>query len=718
MKKIDLQRLTKSRDFWLWVLFTTSSFFLVSFLVWLIIVSLNNGTHMSTFAANGTFQLYNPLRRLELGQTIGHDFPFFHGIGIPLLHYPLFLLLGDGVFAVEVAKWFVSPIFFLGGAFLFFLAYFRSLKKTVISVAILTIISLSWVDVVWPGNSLIGLRGLLPVLVAGAYFWQSKRIIRFGNKLRLPLNKVVVILLLGASMLFGTEQGVAAILAYAVVNFIIIFRSQKDQWFKKTLHLAVEGAAILSIAFIAFTIATLGHPIDAIRYALIDIPADQGWYFGSDITGYLTWGDLLPRLFDFSMRYMWLVVIAGGMATYILIKHRERAQTGLAPFIFPVVYGVTAFVITIFGYYSPSTQLVPLERMMSLMLVVALVSYLFGQLSSALTPKSPKLYKTSAYTLIVLLVLMIYITTSAAIAKTVATWQGFDVVAELKLAKMARRSDDYFAASTGWKESIDTLRPYIKEGRTIWSLYTGIYNTTLSNQLNPSSGGEDYIIHALGDERRSRYENEFIETRPDYVITLKPSYFDFEEWLWHSHWKIYKQIVTQYDMVSENASSYLWEIKKSPAPVNDQYEKVSITNNTFILPPNTTNHTIVYSVSMKYEASSRIPLAQKLSRYLVKIDSANKAQNLTVSLPNNKTTWSFPVISPPHEGKIVVRAYVDGIDPLASVIVKEASYNTMNISQNNMKLFENNICFIRSKQTATNSADWTCDNLTYTLKQK
>ena len=43
---------------------------------------------MDSYGANGTFQLYNPLRRLLDGEALARDFSFFHGVGVPLLHFP------------------------------------------------------------------------------------------------------------------------------------------------------------------------------------------------------------------------------------------------------------------------------------------------------------------------------------------------------------------------------------------------------------------------------------------------------------------------------------------------------------------------------------------------------------------------------------------------------------------------------------------------------
>src|SRR5271170_3615884 len=43
---------------------------------------------------DGPFQIFDPLRRIAAGQVGGRDFIFFHGIGVPYLHYPLFALFG------------------------------------------------------------------------------------------------------------------------------------------------------------------------------------------------------------------------------------------------------------------------------------------------------------------------------------------------------------------------------------------------------------------------------------------------------------------------------------------------------------------------------------------------------------------------------------------------------------------------------------------------
>src|SRR4051812_1625597 len=60
--------------------------------------------HFSGPPVDGPFQLFNALRRIATGRRGGTDFQFFHGIGVPYLHYPLFWMAGSDLFASELAR--------------------------------------------------------------------------------------------------------------------------------------------------------------------------------------------------------------------------------------------------------------------------------------------------------------------------------------------------------------------------------------------------------------------------------------------------------------------------------------------------------------------------------------------------------------------------------------------------------------------------------------
>ena len=74
---------------------------------------------------DGPFQLFNALRRIDAGQRPGRDFPAFHGVGLPVVHYPVYRLLGGDFLASELARQWVSPAAHIAVYLLLSLLLFR-----------------------------------------------------------------------------------------------------------------------------------------------------------------------------------------------------------------------------------------------------------------------------------------------------------------------------------------------------------------------------------------------------------------------------------------------------------------------------------------------------------------------------------------------------------------------------------------------------------------
>src|SRR5947209_8516357 len=68
---------------------------------------------------DGPFQIFNPLRRIAAGQTGGVDFIFYHGIGVPYLHYPLFALFGKTLAASELSRQWTTLILLCASSYAF-----------------------------------------------------------------------------------------------------------------------------------------------------------------------------------------------------------------------------------------------------------------------------------------------------------------------------------------------------------------------------------------------------------------------------------------------------------------------------------------------------------------------------------------------------------------------------------------------------------------------
>src|SRR4051812_16541568 len=161
---------------------------------------------------DGPFQLYNALRRIAAGQRGGVDFQFFHGIGIPYFYYLPFRLFGGTFAASELGRQLIAtlsgPLMLLA----LFRVYTRDWTRTVALGSIVLALSIGLG--LWPMllavNSLLGPRTILPTLVAA--FW----ILPIAPRVRALITGAVI----GASVLLGTEQGLAVLIAVVVVNAV------------------------------------------------------------------------------------------------------------------------------------------------------------------------------------------------------------------------------------------------------------------------------------------------------------------------------------------------------------------------------------------------------------------------------------------------------------------------------------------------------------------
>src|SRR5215218_4199535 len=96
---------------------------LVVFLVPALAYAIEASLHFSGSGIDGPFQLYNALRRIRAGFQPGVDFQFFHGVGVPYLHYWLFRLLGGQFVDSELARQLVSVFVFPASSLAFYRAF-------------------------------------------------------------------------------------------------------------------------------------------------------------------------------------------------------------------------------------------------------------------------------------------------------------------------------------------------------------------------------------------------------------------------------------------------------------------------------------------------------------------------------------------------------------------------------------------------------------------
>jgi hypothetical protein len=90
----------------------------------------------------------------------------------------------------------------------------------------------------------------------------------------------------------------------------------------------------------------------------------------------------------------------------------------------------------------------------------------------------------------------------------------------------------------------------------LFSTYSSAFDA-MTNSFN--SSGSDYIIHALGDELRARYESTLAEGKHEYLTTIREDFTDWESWVRRTNWGAYVGILSRYHPITSTDYNILWK---------------------------------------------------------------------------------------------------------------------------------------------------------------
>jgi hypothetical protein len=623
-----------------------------------VVLALNNALYFEGPAQDGAFQLLNPLRRLMDGQIIGRDFNFFHGVGVPFLHLPLYAIFGQGLFAEEVSRWLMSPLLFIVSIFAVFYVWRRRFVLALgMSVAITTVGLFIVPSLVLPITSILGVRSVMPVFLLAVILNQKRLdrpVVKKQSKGLFALTRyeLSVGALLAASLLCGTEFGAAAILAYVIAR--IVYPIQKGEVrSSRWISLLRTGVSAGLVALVALAVITHGNPLEPLRYALVDIPADQFWYFGVPPNTYIHSGNVWHTFAtDWPLLIMWAVALVAlllGRRVYKLDAFRGEIHA----FVYAWLAGAFAMV-SMLGYYNNS-EASALARMglivgaMSLVIVgerwkrASTWGFEFGKLKKRFKLRPETFWRGLAIVFIVAVIgfgvflagfmkQKFVIGEAFTRAKDYITgvdtnvlggeWKmvdqmvipviqadntvsiadvsegGFSHGVKLNQLIVASSQHDSFIRSgqivyftksgrqiirsvekkgdklyvtlqsdvqlkpdqDGAPEKLIVAEDFKHDNTKVWSFYTGILNQEMGI-MNPSRGGYDYIIHALGQQRRDDYMQDFKNAKPQFVMTFTQRYFAWESWMENEHWDLYSLIDQNYEVVQQTPTYAVWKRK-------------------------------------------------------------------------------------------------------------------------------------------------------------
>lgn len=594
---------------------------------------------------DGPFQLFNPLRRIAAGQTGGIDFQYFHGLGFPYLHYPIFTLAGGDVFAAELSRYLVNFAIFLGTTIAISAAITRRWLPTLGLTAIALILSeqIPLVALISVGNASAGVRAAAPffvfaVLIAG---------IRPGRE------AVLAGMVAAIGFLIGVEHGLAMLPMLGVV------------WLGRRLIGHPGGRlswTLTCFAAYAFTagggLLTIGGPtgaVGALRYALQESPHDQFWYFGVPPNPFLfQWSAV------FSDRRLLIQALLPLIVAATLTIHRVRQHPEdrpLAVVLFGLlVYGCVS-ITAYFGYTAPHY----LEPATRVALTIGLV--LGWRTWSGLGPESEPIRRVVRIVLCAVCGAAILAGPSAldrsSIFHVPEAIRGISTNVATFRAGRCRMASDLQSELDAFVAAIDADRAAhgVTRPPVIWSAYAG----RLEAHYGVFHPVCDYTIHAVGPRRRAEYVETFRQTQPDYVVMCRSPHFNsevwlrsYEEWLRNNTWEHYEEILLNYEPMTTQKRFVLWRRKTQAWQAVDP-NLGRITRDpegpdwfTVPAPPGSPDAPRIVEVEYRVENPfGGIPILGGLPRFL--LGPTNCSNATAISLPPDRRTWSFPVFPTPGQ---------------------------------------------------------------------
>jgi hypothetical protein len=636
------------------------------------------------YAANGIFQLLDPLRRLHAGQFFGRDFPFFHGPFTVLIHYPIFLLFGHDLYAAGLAEWLVSPLLTLLIIFIFMRILFKRRLPLQLVGTWLVYEFAVWLlpAIISPANSLLGVRLIGPILLTLSFWYWHKLESKSWHGLNL-LWDVATPFLIAFALLTGTEFGLASLAAALVVY--VIFQ-------KGTIINRLLGSARLLVISLLFLVAlasilSAGHPFAILRYSFVDIPADQFWYFGGPPNPFLvSFGQVFN---DQTMQWNFLAFAATFYVLYRCIKARLISTEKLRAISFLLAASMLS-IVPIFGYFYPQAQTEPLRLYLILdaMLLFSVIPY------NKLGWSVKKLHKHIQPRLLQSIILVAVIVPTVSLLawqiaeETIyhhehsdAIVESHTVVSGTHLAPWWEKT--YKAYSTGTAG--------LTQSKDIWSLYSGLLEAD-KGTFNPS--GYDYIIHALGPQKRADYINTFSSDKPQSVITLQSPYFRYQPWLENQTWPFFEQLYNNYAPVTKSDMAIVWRRTDQPwKPVSNSWtSQASLAGpqqaTTVVSLPGTSpaNTYVLYTFNLSYDITNKlgpIPYIGKMPRYFVQ--NSGLSSVTSTALPPYDRDLSFPVLVRGNDTEVVFNFSTVSLVPGAHLKVTLLKWRQENIAQSTLK---------------------------------
>jgi len=512
--------------------------------------SVPAGEYVDFNPTNGTFQNFNPVRRLLSGQVPCRDFFDYLGLGhlfsgsfvtklfggdfqASLVAFTFLTILSFALLSVALAKS-ITNSFAISLGFTNALLISMLVAPDVYTLALSSVPDMSH-SLLYPlstGNSARFVRGMvLPLLclVFILIFAVVPKITdRFSaaEKYREMIYLICASFAAGVAFIWSNDYGISCWVCTMVMVVVVAF-SRKRNIKTPFIWFALYTVFSVLTVFITISLITKGHFSDWFSQTFGN-GGYQAWYYNSNKSYYLWDVDFAPVMLVQAfvvLVYLWKIFAARGSAD------------ALKRFAVPAFANMTGFCA------ANEYKLMSGGNLRHIALCVLFLTVVY-EIASFIISR-PKL-KFIGYAAVACSVLLssawLYINTGDVLAVHNQPKKG------IYFEELGGNLEYLAPALISGEEFLD--------GEKFFSTYAS-GQETVCGFFHPS--GTDYIIHVLGDEQREKYLDSFQNGDFRYAVTLYGKNYKWEHWSQRSNWYLYRPLFADWHPVFSNTYNIYWE---------------------------------------------------------------------------------------------------------------------------------------------------------------